>query len=137
MPKLVLDTNTLVSAFFWKGNEHKLLKKIEQGEAQLFISKEILYEVEAVVNREKFKEIIEETNQKPDAIIQKIISLSLLIIGPELSIKVCRDPRDNKILECDVNAKADYIVSGDEDLLSLKCYSNIKIIKSSEIINLV
>ena len=33
-PKLVLDTNTFVSAFFWEGNEAELLRKLEQGKAK-------------------------------------------------------------------------------------------------------
>jgi len=51
--KLVLDTNTLVSAFFWEGNEAELLRKIEQGGANLYITNEILKEVEEVIKRPK------------------------------------------------------------------------------------
>lgn len=135
MHKLVLDTNTLVSAFFWEGNESELFEKIEEGKAKLFISKEILDEVEDVLNRDKFKEVILKTNQNPDEIIQKIISISHLVIGSELNINVCRDSKDNKFIECAVNANADYIVSGDKDLLVLRNYKKIKIIKTSEILN--
>ena len=134
MHKLVLDTNTLVSAFFWNGNESELFEKIEGGKAKLFISKEILDEVEDVLNRDKFKDIILKTNQKPDEIIQKIISVSHLVIDPKLNIKFCRDPKDDKFIECAVNANADYIISGDKDLLVLKNYKKIKIVKSSEIL---
>ena len=88
MLKLVLDTNTLVSAFFWKGNEYDLFKEIEQGKVRLFISKEILDEVGDVLNRDKFKDILEGTNQNADEIVQKIISLSHLVIGKRLNIEV-------------------------------------------------
>ena len=135
MHKLVLDTNSLVSAFFWEGNESKLFEKIEKGEFKLFISKVILDEVEDVLNRDKFKEIVLKTNQKPNDIIQKIISVSRLVIGSELNIKICRDPKDNKFIECAVNADADYIVSGDKDLLDLKNYKKIKIVRTSEILS--
>jgi len=40
--KLVLDINTLISAFFWEGNEAELLRRIEQGKAKLYITREIL-----------------------------------------------------------------------------------------------
>lgn len=137
MLKLVLDTNTLVSAFFWRGNEYSLFKEIEQGKFEMYLSKEVLDEVEEVINRGKFKEILVKTNQKPDEIIRKIIAVSHLVLGPKLGIRVCRDPKDDKFIECAIHAKGDYIVSGDEDILELKQYKNIKIVKSSEILSLL
>lgn len=137
MLKLVLDANTLVSAFFWKGNEYELFKLIEEGKAELYISREMLEEVEDVLNRDKFKDIIIKTNQTSNQIVQKIISFSHLVIGSKLNINVCRDADDNMILECAVHAKADFIVSGDKDLLSLKEYKNIKIISTNEILKIL
>ncbi|MEK6940914.1 MAG: PIN domain-containing protein [Nanoarchaeota archaeon] len=46
---LVLDTNTIVSAFFWEGNEAELFRKIEQGKAKLYITIKILKEIEEVI----------------------------------------------------------------------------------------
>ena len=59
MLKVVLDTNTIISAFFWKGNEHDLFKKIEEKKIELYLSKEILDEIDEVLDRPKFKEVIE------------------------------------------------------------------------------
>ena len=47
-------------------------------------------------------------------------------------IDICRDPDDNKFLECAVDAKAIYIVSGDKDLLTLEKYANVEIITARE-----
>lgn len=77
-----------------------------------------------------------KANLTPDQIMQKIVSLSHSVIAPKLNIKVCRDEKDNQFLECAENAKADYIVSGDGDLLSLKKYKDISIVRSSEILRL-
>nr|MBA4405236.1 putative toxin-antitoxin system toxin component, PIN family [Nanoarchaeum sp.] len=137
MLKLVLDTNTLVSAFFWEGDEAKLFREIEKGRAILFISKEILQEIEKVIIRPKFIEVMNKAGLTSDQIIQKIISVSRLVIGPKLNILVCRDKEDNKFLECAQNAKVHYIVSGDKDLLNLKRYKNIKIVTTSEILRLL
>jgi putative PIN family toxin of toxin-antitoxin system len=134
---LVLDTSTLVSAFFWEGNESELLEKIEQGRAKLFTSQDILFEIEDVIRRPKFSQIMCQAGLTPDQIIQKIIALSNLVIDKELNIDVCRDKKDNKFLECAENAKADYIISGDEDLLSLKEFHGIKIVKTSKILELI
>ncbi|MBI2176167.1 putative toxin-antitoxin system toxin component, PIN family [Candidatus Woesearchaeota archaeon] len=66
-----------------------------------------------------------------------IVSLSHLVIAPKLNIKVCRDEKDNKFLECAENAKADYIISGDDDLLSLKEHKGIPIVRTSKILHLL
>jgi putative PIN family toxin of toxin-antitoxin system len=138
MLKLVLDTNTLVSAFFWKGYEEKLFRKIEQGKSLLFISQEIIKEIEDVINRPKFKQVMINANLTYDQIIQKIISIAHLIIGPKLHITIIeKDPADNKILECAVNSKVNYIVSGDKHLLKLKEYKGIKIVKTKEVLKLI
>lgn len=138
MLKLVLDTNTIVSAFFWEGNEFELLKKIEEGKALLFTSEEILNEIEDVINRPKFKEVLRATNQTTAIIIQKIISLSQLVIGPRLRENIVKDDqKDDKFIESAVNANADIIVSGDSHLLKIKEHKGIRIMKTIEVIKLL
>src|SRR3989338_7617390 len=135
--KLVLDTNTLVSAFFWEGNEAELFRKIEQGEAKLYITSEILKEVEEVIKRPKFDRVMKNAGLTPDQIMQKIVSLPHLVIAPKITVKVCRDEKDNKFLECAKSAKADYLISGDEDLLSLKEYNGMFIVRTWRIFELL
>ena len=135
--KLVLDTNTLVSAFFWEGNEAELLRKIEQSKANLYITSEILKEVEDVIKRPKFDKVMKNAGLTPDQIMQKIVSLSHLVIAPKITVKACRDEKDNKFLECAESARVDYIISGDEDLLVLKEYNGISIIRTWKILQLL
>lgn len=54
------------------------------------------------------------------------------IIETGTNIDVCRDSDDNKFIECAVDAKALYIVSGDNDLLDIKEYDGIRIITAKE-----
>ncbi len=135
--KLILDTNTIVSAFFWEGNEAELLRKIEQDKARLYITSEILKEVEDVIKRPKFDGVMRKANLTTDQIMQKIVSLSHLVIASKLNIRVCRDEKDNKFLECAESAKADYLISGDKDLLSLKEYKGIPIVRTWKILHLL
>ncbi|MFH1916667.1 MAG: putative toxin-antitoxin system toxin component, PIN family [Nanoarchaeota archaeon] len=135
VPKLVLDTNTIVSAFFWEGNEAELLRRIEQGKAHLFMTKELLSEVEEVIKRPKFNEVMRKAGLTSDQIMGKIASLSHLVIAPRLNIRACRDEKDNKFLECAKSADVDYLVSGDKDLLSLRVYEGIPIVKTSSILD--
>ncbi|MBI2654890.1 putative toxin-antitoxin system toxin component, PIN family, partial [Candidatus Woesearchaeota archaeon] len=129
--------NTLVSAFFWEGNEAELLRKIEQGKAKLYITNEIIKEIEDVIKRPKFNEVMKNANLTPDQIMQKVVSLSHLVIAPKITVKVCRDEKDNKFLECAESAKADYIIRGDDDLLSLKEYKWIPIVRTGRILQLL
>ncbi len=137
MIKLVLDTNTLISGFFWEGNEAELIRKIENNKAQLFISNEIIDEVESVIKRPKFRLVLEKTSQTPEQIISKIISLSHFVTGPKVKDTIKDDPSDEKFISCAVNAKADYIISGDNHLLNIKNYNSIKIIRTYEILELI
>lgn len=134
--KLVLDTSTIISAFFWDGNEAELLREIEKRNVKLYISKEILDEIADVIIRPKFRQVMLQANLTPEQILEKIISISQVVITNKIKIDVCRDKKDNKFLECAEIAKADYIVSGDEYLLTLKSYNNIQIVRTSQILRL-
>lgn len=137
MIKLVLDTNIFISGFLWEGNEAELIRKIERKEAINFINPEILLEIEKVINRDKFKELLIKANLTADEILQKIISISHIVVGPEMRENIIKaDPTDDKFIECAINAKADYIVSGDRHLLDLREYRNIKMVTTSEALEL-
>ena len=47
-------------------------------------------------------------------------------------LKICRDPDDDKFINCAIDAKAIYIVSGDNDLLDIKNFAGIEIITARE-----
>jgi len=50
------------------------------------------------------------------------------IIFPKSKVKVCRDPNDDKFIDCAIDGKCKYIVSGDKDLLDIKNFENIEIL---------
>jgi putative PIN family toxin of toxin-antitoxin system len=59
--------------------------------------------------------------------IRKVVT----IVHPTEKLSVVRDPDDNKIIECALEAKAEVIVSFDKDLLDMKEYREIKIVHPS------
>ena len=126
--KLVLDANIFISSFYWGGNSEILINRIIEGIDELCISKEILNEVSSVMARPKFKtdqEIIDNYIKSIEKIGKKIV-----ITG---NIKdVCRDKDDDDKLECGINGNADYLITGDGDLLVIKKYQNIEIITPKE-----
>jgi putative PIN family toxin of toxin-antitoxin system len=127
--RIFLDANILVSGIVFHGNEHTLLTKRNRNIT--FITSEDVVEETKKVLMQKFP----EDAKLIDIFLQL---LNLTIIKRELyihKIQDCttvRDKKDKHILVVSVAGKADYIVSGDVDLLSLKIHKNIPIIKAKE-----
>lgn len=126
--RVVADTNILVSALLFGGTSEQVFLAGLRGEIQLLTSLPLLKEFEKVL-KEKFKlsirlarEIIEEVRE-----VAEIIEVSS-------HIKAISYPdEDNRVLECAVDGKADFIVTGDtRHILPLKEYSGIKILSPSE-----
>jgi len=69
-------------------------------------------------------------------LIDKFVSMSTLI-KIKNKVNICRDKADNKFIECALSCSADFIVSGDKDLLVLKKYKKIKIVRTSAILKLL
>ena len=135
--KFVLDTNTIISGLLFRGNEFRLLEVIEAGKASLFLTKEILQEIDKVLHYERLEKYILKSGLSVERLLEKVISLSNIIFGHKTNIKICRDPTDDKFLECAKIAGVKYLVSGDDDLLSLKKYEQIEIITTKEALNLL
>ncbi len=133
MIRLVIDTNVFVSALISTTSIPALLLDEAGKKYSLFISKEILSEVEDVISREKFG----FTKQKISSALEAILLFSE-IIDPDIQVDVIKsDPHDNKILECAIACEASYIVSGDSHLLELREYGTIKIINPKTALELL
>ncbi|MBD3233073.1 MAG: putative toxin-antitoxin system toxin component, PIN family [candidate division Zixibacteria bacterium] len=126
--RVVLDTNVLISALHFGGNPYKILVLAIRENVDMYISPFILGELELVL-REKF--LWSSTNiQKA---ISKLRNISILV-APNQRIDVIRGKdSDNRILECALEAKADYLISGDtKHILPLGQYKGVKILSPSE-----
>jgi len=122
--KVVFDTNIFISAFVIPGGkaEEAYLSAL-RGNFDLYSSVAILTET-AQKLREKF-------GWQEDKIerLLKTISKVATIIKTLPHLHLLTDEPDNRILECAVAAKADFIVTGDKHLLFLKDFQNIEIIR--------
>ena len=130
--KIVLDANIFISSFFWGGNPRILMNRIIDGKDSLFVSNEILQEVFSVVSRPKFN----VPHHQVVHFINSIQEISLQVIPTGTVQGVCRDSDDDKILECAVLGNVDFIISGDNDLLSLKEFRGIPIVTASDYLNI-
>ena len=131
--KLVLDANIFISSFFWGGNPKIIVERIISGIDELFITKEILDEIEDVVKRPKFH----ADNDRINYLINSIEEIGNKIT-PQIQVKNgSRDKTDNKYIGCGITADVDYIISGDIHLLELKKYKNIKIVTAKDYLEII
>jgi len=121
--KAVFDTNVLVAAFVTEGVCAKLLGRARRRQLNLVISPFILKEFENVLLK-KFSASKEQirTTAKLISEAAQIVSDASMVSG------ICRDPDDDQILSCALSAGAEYLVTGDFDLLELKEFHGIRIL---------
>lgn len=125
--KIVLDTNILISGVFFGGFPKKTLSSIVTGKITARATAKIINE---------YKEIVQEMIRRKQGHINKTILIPLIkameIIESSSHIEICRDPDDNKFIECAKDSYAFYIVSGDKDLLVIKKYEHIQIMTAKD-----
>jgi uncharacterized protein len=133
MNRLTFDTNILISSTLWKNSvSRKLLDKLILQSKEIFITEEILEEYCRVLKRD-FNLSEEEIEEKAEVILS-----FAKVITPLIKINIVKeDPTDNKVLECAVESRSEYIISYDQHLLKLKEYQGIKIIKPEEAMRLI
>lgn len=134
LPKVVIDTNVIVSALLFKGDSNKIIALYQERKIIFLISKDILQEYIKVLSYPKFNLNQEEIKY---LIKEEILSFTNPVkVTTNLNI-IKDDPDDNKFLECAVAGKADFIISGDNHLLNIEEYEKIKILKTASFLLLL
>ncbi|MBD2176679.1 putative toxin-antitoxin system toxin component, PIN family [Pseudanabaena sp. FACHB-1998] len=131
--RFVVDTNTLVSSILISNSiSDKAVKRIRQS-GIILSSVETLEELRVVLSRSKFDKYVDSATRS-EFVAQFVQQSELVTI--EETVTVCRDPKDDKFLELAVNGKADYLITGDKDLLVLHPFRDIEIINPSDFFNI-
>lgn len=126
--RTVLDTNVLVSALLFSGEMGHIVSSWKARKFFPVFSHDTFDEFRRVLAYPKFS----LTPREIDALFQdEVLPFCEVIDIEDEIIGVCRDRADDKFLSCAVAAKADYIVSGDKDLLVLGNFRNIPIITAA------
>jgi uncharacterized protein len=123
--RFVLDANVLISALlFSQGKPRQALKK-SQAIGVVLMSDSTYDELERVLSRPKFNKYL-----LPSQRFKFLQDLAETVQFVEVTAQIfeCRDPKDNQYLELAVSGKADCIVTGDDDLLVLNPFRDIKIL---------
>lgn len=130
--RAVVDTNVLVAALLWRGPPHALLQLARSGALTLLSSPALLAELAGVLARSKFDAILERTGTSREHELAQLRRLAEVIEPPPLAQPVCRDPDDDAVLALAVAARAELIVSGDNDLLVLQQFEGIPIVTPAQ-----
>jgi len=122
--KAVFDTNIFIAAFVTAGVCSKILLRARRGQFKLIGCPFILKEFEDVLIK-KFSVTRNEVRQASGLIVE---AMYVVIHPTETVTGICRDTEDDTILACALAAKADYLVTGDTDLLALRNFEKTQIL---------
>ena len=140
MPRVVLDSSVLISAFIAPKTELiQLLRLPLRGRYELVLSEYILSETaQSLLTKESIRSYATYADEDVHAYLAWLLSVSKLVDDlPELSA-VPEDPKDNMVIATAVAAKASYLVTGDRThLLRKKEYQGIPIISARSFLDLL
>ncbi|MBS3122230.1 putative toxin-antitoxin system toxin component, PIN family [Candidatus Woesearchaeota archaeon] len=130
--KVLLDTNILISALGWKGKPKVIFEKCLHGELELVTSSEQIDELQRAMDYPKFN----FTEEQKITFVSIILEIATMVeITGKLEI-ITEDMYDNMILETAVAGNAGYLISGDDHLLKLKQFKDVKIVTPSEFLGI-
>ena len=133
--KLVIDTNVLLSGSLWNGLAAKLIDVVLDGEATLYTSDDLLAELTDVLQRERFRERLQQSRLDTAKIVAQFREVAQLVEPVAITVPVAlRDADDIHVLACALSATADMIVTSDQDLLVLGVFEGIPIVDITEAI---
>lgn len=126
--KVIIDTNIWIS--FLIGKHLKgLHRHIASDTLKIITCKEQLHELSEVFQRPKIRKYF--TSYQINEFFELLDDCSLLT-DVKSKVDICRDPKDNFLLALAIDSDANYIISGDNDLLTLKSFASAKIISYRE-----
>jgi hypothetical protein len=126
--KVIIDTNLFIS-FLIGRKLHGLKELLIDFRIELIFAEQNIQELRMVSQRPKFKKYFKSDDL--DDLIDLIKAIGRVIEIVDVP-DVCRDPKDNYLLELARISKSDYLVTGDIDLLEIGSYKGTKIITAKE-----
>ena len=122
--RVIVDTNCWIS-FLIGRRLSRLVDLLSNEHIQLILCQELLEEIKDVTSRPKFAKYF------PQDEVTSLIEFMQLIgeeFTPKSQLQLCRDKADDYLLALAIDAKANYLVTGDQDLLILKQIEKCKIV---------
>lgn len=127
--RVVIDTNVLISAIFWTGSPKRLLNRVRRGEVTFVTFRLLLDELREILVRpdKPFK----LTEEEADRVVKAMENVAE-VVETQSQVMVCRDENDNRVLECALDGRAEWIITGDAHLLELQSFKGVRIVTVAE-----
>lgn len=130
--RVVIDTNVVASAIFFGGKPKEIIDSVMTNQIDAYASAEIL---------EEYSETVEYLKDKFPGKRPKVPLIDIegkcRVINVSTKVNIYRDPDDNKFIECAIDSKCYYVISGDKDLLTVKEYDCIEIVTVAEFLEII
>lgn len=126
--RIVIDTNLWISFLITK-NFKKLDEKIKARRIRVCFSLEAIDEFLTVADRPKFRKYFSKAD------IEQLIDLFDVygqVVEVKSRVNLCRDRKDNFLLSLSRDSQANYLITGDRDLLEMETFEGTKIIKMAD-----
>ncbi len=129
--RIIFDTNLWIS-YLITNKLSRIDELINNNQLIILFSQESLQEFIEVVNRPKFEKYFSK---------EDVINLLLMFdyygetIDVKSDLEICRDPKDNFLLNLSVDGQADYLITGDKDLLELQKIEQTDILTEKEFLD--
>ena len=134
----ILDTNQFVSALIQtEGIQGQLLHHWDNERFELALSPQLYEELEDVLSRPYLQDEYQIKLDRVSAFLADIRERATFVEGLFEVFAVPNDPDDNMVLACALEAKADFIVTGDRHLLNLKKFHRIRIVRATEFLQIL
>ena len=130
--RIVIDTNVVISALIFGSSSSMKAFTLAKLRVTILISNDVLSELINVLSRSKFDRYI-TSEIREDFLAGLMLEAEIVPITEKIT--ACRDPKDNKFLELAISGYADYLLTGDQDLLVLHPFRNLQIITVSNFLN--
>jgi len=127
--KIVVDTNLWISYLMSLPTEQRLRRLLLSDKIDILFSRELFHELETTAKRRKFHRYFDTL--QVETLLQMLVEIAGIVIVRSV-VEICRDPKDNFLLALAQDGGADYLVTGDRDLLTLKKLGKTKIVTLNE-----
>ncbi len=123
--RVTIDTNIFISILLGSKNCCKIFELFIDSTIDVIISFQLFAELNEVIREAKFKQLFKSEDIKK---LNDLLNEDAEWVFSNKKIGICRDIKDNMVLECAVAGKSDFIITGDKDLLTLKSFKKTRII---------
>ena len=129
--KVVFDTNVIISGLLWRKTTKALFDLADNKKITICLTPNIIEEILKVLKYPKIKKQLEKINLTPKEIKNYLLQISEFY--PNIDIQVDLPDKSDKIfLEASIISKSQYLITGDNHLLSLGKFQDIQILKVRE-----